>query len=140
MEFYIKHYKLIAFIVLAIFSVALVKCADFPKKTSINTQKEDIIKTTNVNYVEGYKIVSAKDEGDLFRVVFESKEGHQYSAEYLRSHLEDLVCHKGVYEYTDVERVYDCSSPQLIKNAMTQELVTQTIKAIDDINNLYSDI
>ena len=87
MDFYVKHYKLIAFIVLAIFSVALVKCADFPKKTSINTQKEDIIKTTNVNYVEGYKIVSAKDEGDLFRVVFESKEGHQYSAEYLRSHL-----------------------------------------------------
>jgi hypothetical protein len=59
-------------------------------------------------------------------------DGVEYMVQYYRDDLEDLVCHKGVYEYADVQREYDCSTPEKIEKAMLEELREQSIESMLD--------
>lgn len=69
---------------------------------------------------------------DLFTIELQDKLGNIYQSDYISEDLEDLVCNKGIYEYMETSRHYDCSTPQKIKEAMIKELTIQTIQLIEE--------
>lgn len=81
--------------------------------------------------IKGFEIVNTNIKEEVFELTMKDKDGNEYFIQYLADDLEDLVCHKGLYEFTDVERVYDCSTPEKIQESMIKELVEQTIEIIE---------
>lgn len=81
--------------------------------------------------VKGYEIVDLNIGEDVFELTMKDKDGNEYLVQYLAEDLEDLVCHKGMYEFTNVVREYDCSTPEKMVNAMIEELVIQTDEIIE---------
>lgn len=82
--------------------------------------------------VKGYEIVDTNITDEVFEITMRDANGVKYLVQYLANDLEDLVCHKGLYEFANVEREYDCSTPERIMNAMIEELVIQTDETIKD--------
>lgn len=81
--------------------------------------------------VDGYNVIKAYNS-DVFTIELQDKDGNIYQSDYVQQDLEDLVCQKGIHEYTYTLRNYDCSTPEKTLNAMIKELAIQSIQLIKE--------
>lgn len=117
-----KKLKVIGGVIVALLLIVLTGCFAFK-------HKQPTIEETM--RVQGYEIIETNITENLVTLSFKDNDGEEYLIEYLADDLEDLVCHKGVYEYAKVQRVYDCSTVEKTHTAMIEELAKQAIEIIE---------